>query len=91
MRSNEWAIAVDYESYFTLPSDMKSISLVMPNSLGISINVKGENKNGSWPYLAGGSMEIKLVASNGTELGTRTVSISENKIVLYIVHLRVLN
>ena len=78
--SKDHTVIAHYKSKdFTLLPNIKSISLVMPNSLGITIAVKGENKNGSWPYLSGGSIKIKIMASDGTELCSRTKTISENK------------
>ena len=78
--SKDHTVIAHYKSKdFTLLPNIKSISLVMPNSLGITIAVKGENKNGSWPYLSGGSIKIKIMASDGTELCSHTKTISENK------------
>lgn len=78
--SKDHTVIAHYKSRdFDISPNTKSISLVMPNSLGITIAVKGENKNGSWPYLSGGSITIKIMASDGTELCSRTKTISENK------------
>ena len=72
-------ITVNYTINYTLPKSFESISLVMPNSLGITINVNGENRNGSWPYLKGGSMTLKIIADDNKEICTpHTVNISEN-------------
>ena len=73
-------ITVNYTTNYTLPKSFESISLVMPNSLGITINVNGENRNGSWPYLKGGSMTLKIIADDDKEICTpHTVNISENR------------
>ena len=60
-------VEVTYKSEdYTLPEKMAGITLSMPNSLGISINVYGKNSYNSWPFLKNGSMTLKLFAKNIT-------------------------
>ena len=78
---SECTVTVTYASkIYTLPS-MESITLSMPYSLGITINVRGENRYGSWPLLKGGSMTLKLIAKTADgnkDLYTNNVTIAGN-------------
>lgn len=57
-------VTVNYRSKdYDLPKDIKSITLSMPRSLGISIKVIGGVSYGSWPLLTGGKMTLRLFAT----------------------------
>ena len=80
---SECTVTVTYASKeYILPS-MESITLSMPYSLGITINVRGENNYGSWPLLGSGSkMTLELIAktADGDKevLYTNNVTIAGN-------------
>lgn len=76
-------ITVTYKSKeYDLPEKIDSVTLSMPSSLGITINVKGKINYGSWPLLKGGSMTLKIVVKTDTGedkvLCTHTVPIAGN-------------
>ena len=61
---NACKVTVNYRSKdHDLPKDIKSITLSMPRSLGISIKVIGGVSYGSWPLLTGGKMTLRLFAT----------------------------